>query len=61
MQCGGDLDVRAVELARELEPILDGAVGILVTDLPGGELLERGGQHAHLHELGLEGARGHGV
>ena len=39
---------------REIEPLLDGQIGIGVASLAGRELLERGGEHADRHELRLE-------
>ena len=49
-----ELDVVGAELLRELEPVLDGAVRIGVADLARRQLLQRGGEHADLHELRLE-------
>jgi hypothetical protein len=55
VQRGRELDVRAIEIAREGQPFLHGAIGIGVAHGARGELLERGGEHAQLHEPGLEG------
>ena len=56
---GRELDVVGPELAREGDPVLDGLVRVLVAYLPRGQLLEGRGEHADLHELGLEGLHGH--
>ena len=59
VQRGRQLDVAGAELAAERQPVLDGAVGIGVARLARRQLLERGGEHAHLHELRCE--RGDGI
>ena len=51
---GGELDRVGVELAREGEPLLDREVGVGVTPFAGRELLQRRGEDADRHELGLE-------
>ena len=59
MEGGRELDVVGAQLSSEGHPLLDGPVGVRVADFAGGELLEGGGEHAHLHELGREGLHGH--
>ena len=54
MQRRRQLDVVGAELARELQPVLDGAIGIGVADLARRQFLQRRGQHADLHELRIE-------
>ena len=54
VQRRGELDAVGVEGDREIEPLLDGQIGIRVTSLAGRELLERGGEHTDRHELRLE-------
>ena len=54
VQRRGELDAIGVEGDREVEPLLDGQIGIRVASLAGRELLERGGEHADRHELRLE-------
>ena len=49
------LDVVGAEGAGELDPLLDGAIGIGVADLAGGQFLQGGREDADFHELGLEG------
>ena len=61
VQGGGKLDVFDVEFAGELEPILDGPIRIRIAHVAGSEFLERGGEHAHLHEFRFECFHGHGV
>jgi hypothetical protein len=48
------------EFARKLEPLFDGAIGILVANLPRRQFLERRGQHADLHEFRFEFEIWHG-
>ena len=48
------LDVVGAELARELQPVLDRAIGIGVAHLARRQLLQRGGQDADFHELRLQ-------
>ena len=54
VQCGGQLDAIGVEGHREVEPFLDGQIGIRVASLARRELLQRGGEHADRHELRFE-------
>jgi hypothetical protein len=49
-----ELDVAGADLERELQPVFDGAVGVGVAHVARRQLLERGGQHAHAHELRLK-------
>jgi hypothetical protein len=49
-----ELDVVHAEPARELQPLLDGAVGVAVAHLARGQLLERRREHPDLHELRIE-------
>ena len=48
-------------LRRDGEVVLDRAIGIGVAHVPGGQLLQRGGQDPDLHEPGAERCDGHGV
>ena len=62
MQRRRQLDAVGVEGDGELEPLLDGQIGIRVASLARRELLERGGEHADRHELRFELLDvGHGV
>jgi len=58
MQCRRELDLVGAEFARELEPVLDGAVGVRVADLARRQLLECGGKDTQPHESGLEALGG---
>jgi hypothetical protein len=55
VQGGRQLDVAGANLERELQPVFDGAVRIGVAHLARRQLLERGRQHSHPHELRLKG------
>ena len=58
---GGQLDAVGVEGLGEVEPLLDGEVGVGVAPLARRQLLERGGEHADRHVDGGEGGGvGHG-
>ena len=57
MQRRRQLDVARAQLARELEPLLDRAIGIRVAHLARRQLLQRRREDAHLHELRLERLR----
>src|SRR5262245_19370255 len=52
-----ELDVTGTELACELEPVFDGTVRVDVPLLARCQLLERGGENPHLHELRFESRR----
>ena len=56
-----ELDVVGAQLAGERDPLLDREVGVLVALLARRQLLQRGCQHADLHELRVECGDGHGV
>ena len=55
------LDVVRAELARELQPLLDGAIGIGVAHLARRQLLQRRREDADFHELRFEGCDRHGL
>ena len=59
VQRGRELHVVGAHLARERGPLLDREVGIGIALLARRQLLERGRQHADLHELRLERDDGH--
>ena len=61
VQRGGELNVVGADFAGELHPFLDGEIGVGVALLARRELLQRGGQHADLHEFWLERFDGHGL
>ena len=54
VQGRGQLDAVGIEGDREVEPLLDGQIGIRVAALARRELLERSGEHADRHELRIE-------
>ena len=58
MQRRRQLDVARAQLAGEVQPVFDGAIGIGIPHVARRQLLERGGQHADLHEF--RGKRGDG-
>jgi hypothetical protein len=45
------LDLVRADLSRERQPVLDGAIGIVVAHGPGRELLHRCGEDPDFHEL----------
>lgn len=51
---GRELYVVHAELACELQPLFDGAVGVAVAHLARGQLLKRRREHPDLHELRIE-------
>ena len=56
------LDAVGAEGLGEVEPLLDGEIGVRVAALAGRELLEGGGEHADRHVDGLEWfGLGHGI
>src|SRR5207342_3632205 len=61
VQRSRQLDVVGADLARELQPLLDRTVRILVANLARRQLLQRCGEDADLHELGLELLDWHGL
>ena len=56
----GELDVVGAELARECQPVLNGAIRVGVAHLPRRQLLQRRGEHPDLHELRRKWRDGHG-
>ena len=54
MQRRRELDAVGAERDGEIEPFLDGQIGVRVASLARRELLQGGGEHAHRHELGFE-------
>ena len=54
---GRQLNRVDAELVGELNPVLDGAIGIGIAHVPRRQLLERRRQDADLHEFRLERAR----
>ena len=61
MQGSGELDVRRADIACELQPLLDGEIGVCVAPFARSQLLKRGCQHAELHRPGSEVSNGHGA
>src|SRR5262245_65834277 len=49
-----ELNVFSAQVARELEPVFDGPVRIGIPLRARRQLLQRGGQDPHLHELWFE-------
>jgi hypothetical protein len=61
VQRGRQLQHVGTDLTPEVKPVFDGAIWIGVAHATRRQLLQGGGEHTQLHELGLEITNGHGM